>query len=656
MRAGANAVLRRPLERVILEATLAKLLAVPRRVVARVPVSGQVVGTSRAAGGGHFCGLTHNLSVNGMLLASPLRLSDEPNLDLEFVLPGVRARLRALGRVVREAPEVAWPFRGYGVEFLFVPEDSHATISLVVSGALRPALLGLDLPDQKHGIHSTVCREEWVYEIREPVQGEQGWEAEIRRAPRDNWRPGIAGPFFVVAGGLSRSGPARGARVRRPARREAFPRVSVLLPVRDAAATLPECLASLAAQTLEDHEVLAVDDHSTDGSRAILEGARPCRSSGAPARQPGPRAGGGPQRRRGGGARPLLARMDADDVSHRSAWPRRWRGSTAIRISTCWARACGSSGARPRNEGMRAYVDWLNALLDHDAIARDMYVESPLAHPSVMMRAASLLARLGGYREFDGPEDYDLWLRAHAAGAALRQAARGAARLARRARAALAHRPALRRRCASATSRSDALERGPLARRPRAVLWGAGPVGKGWSQARWPRAATRWPPSSRSHPRPPGPAHPRRAGGDGRRGRRPRRRAPSGRRRPARRPRARSAARRSPRSPGRARPHRGRLEIFLSIAPMTSLILANPAGGAAASPPPPPPRMEKLDAHPRLRGPARPRRRRELRRPHRRRPRRAPPRRPGRRPHRRSGRRARARPSPARTPRPRSAR
>jgi hypothetical protein len=38
-----------------------------------------------------------------------------------------------------------------------------------------------------------------VYEIREPVEGEQGWEAEIRRAPRETWRPGIAGPFFVVA-------------------------------------------------------------------------------------------------------------------------------------------------------------------------------------------------------------------------------------------------------------------------------------------------------------------------------------------------------------------------------------------------------------------------------------------------------------------------
>jgi len=198
--AGANAVLRRPLDRPVLEGWLAKLLAVPRRVVARVPVSGQVVGTSRGGGAAHFCGLTHNLSVNGMLLASPLRLAEEPDLDLEFVLPGVRARLRALGRVVREAPEVAWPFRGYGVEFLFVPADSHETISLVVSGALRPAARDV-LPDQTHGIHSTVCREEWVYEIHEPVADGPNWQTEIRRAPRESWRPGGAGPFFVVAAG-----------------------------------------------------------------------------------------------------------------------------------------------------------------------------------------------------------------------------------------------------------------------------------------------------------------------------------------------------------------------------------------------------------------------------------------------------------------------
>ena len=72
-------------------------------------------------------------------------------------------------------------------------------------------------------------------------------------------------------------------------------------------------------------------------------------------------------------------------------------------------------GGRSGNAGMRAYVDWSNTLLTHEEIAGDMLVESPLAHPSVIMRAAALRG-LGGYRAFPGPEDYDLWLRALHAG------------------------------------------------------------------------------------------------------------------------------------------------------------------------------------------------------------------------------------------------
>ena len=46
--------------------------------------------------------------------------------------------------------------------------------------------------------------------------------------------------------------------------------ISVLLPVRDAAPYLPECIASLRAQTFEDFEVLAVDDGSSDESPQLL--------------------------------------------------------------------------------------------------------------------------------------------------------------------------------------------------------------------------------------------------------------------------------------------------------------------------------------------------------------------------------------------------
>jgi CheY-like chemotaxis protein len=204
--AGANAALRRPLDRGVLESWIAKLLSVPRRIETRIPVQGQVVGTPRPAAL-HFCGLTRNVSLNGMLLASPLKLDDAPDLDLEFSVSGVGHLLRALGRVVREAPEVGWPYLGYGIEFLFMPPESQEVLG---------ALVGRRLPifsaaPKAHGIHSTVRREDWVYEILEPVPRDSAWQAEIRRATRAGWRPGVAGPFFVVEAG-SPEGALRAAR------------------------------------------------------------------------------------------------------------------------------------------------------------------------------------------------------------------------------------------------------------------------------------------------------------------------------------------------------------------------------------------------------------------------------------------------------------
>ena len=195
--AGANGVLRRPLDPAQLEAWIAKLIAVARRVETRVPVQGRVVGTPRHREDAHFYGLSRNLSVTGMLLASPVRLAEGPDLELEFDLPGAPG-FQALGRVVRQAGEVAWPYIGYGVEFLYLPAMSFdAIVDLVSRGGLVPPALP---PDTAHGIHSTVRREAWVYEILEPVRHDETWHAEIRRAPREAWRPGEAGPFYVVEG------------------------------------------------------------------------------------------------------------------------------------------------------------------------------------------------------------------------------------------------------------------------------------------------------------------------------------------------------------------------------------------------------------------------------------------------------------------------
>ena len=199
MAAGANAVLRRPLQPGALEGWLAKLLAVARRVRTRLPVQAQVVGTSRQTGAS-FVGMLRNLSVNGLLLESPLELDVGRDLELEFGLPVLGGPpVRVLGRVVRQAGEVAWPHLGYGVEFLLLPDEALAGLSQFVSDGLQKATPSL-MPEPLLGIHATVRREHWVYEIALPMPRHGSWQVEIRRAARDGWRPGGAGPFYVVEG------------------------------------------------------------------------------------------------------------------------------------------------------------------------------------------------------------------------------------------------------------------------------------------------------------------------------------------------------------------------------------------------------------------------------------------------------------------------
>jgi len=97
--------------------------------------------------------------------------------------------------------------------------------------------------------------------------------------------------------------------------RMATPEISVVIPVRDAGARLREALDSISAQTFADWECLVVDDGSTDGSRrAAAEYAA------ADARFRTLSVGGaGLVSALNAGLRearaPLVARMDADDIS-----------------------------------------------------------------------------------------------------------------------------------------------------------------------------------------------------------------------------------------------------------------------------------------------------------------------------------------------------
>jgi glycosyltransferase involved in cell wall biosynthesis len=257
------------------------------------------------------------------------------------------------------------------------------------------------------------------------------------------------------------------------------PRVSVLLPVRNAASTLREALSSLLAQTLGSFEIEAVDDGSSDQSADILREAA--------ATDPRVRIQGtgglgiaaALNLALGGARGAVVARMDADDVAH----PDR----LAIQANAV-ERSPGIWGCRVRlipdpeggSEGMERYVSWQNELLDHERIVGDLFVESPLCHPSVMM-PRDLLVALGGYRDFDGPEDYDLWLRAHSRGVGFGKVpdvllswrdTKG--RMSRK-----DPRYAAERFLSLKLDALDARLRGCRG----VVIWGAGPLGKTWSRA-----------------------------------------------------------------------------------------------------------------------------------------------------------------------------
>ncbi len=257
-----------------------------------------------------------------------------------------------------------------------------------------------------------------------------------------------------------------------------IPRVSVILPVRDAAATLGECLLSLRGQTLRDHEVVAIDDGSRDASSTLL----------AAFAQQDPRvrvletgAQGLVSALNAGLAAahaPLVARMDADDVARADrleCQARRLDEDAATDVL-----GCRVTTDETATRGMRDYVEWSNALLAHDEIVADIFVESPLVHPTVMMRRSALQA-LSGWRAFDGPEDYDLWLRAHAAG--LRFGKVDAPLLFWRDRPTRLTRTDPRYAEARFLAlKVESLERLRLSTERDLVIWGAGRIGKRWAR------------------------------------------------------------------------------------------------------------------------------------------------------------------------------
>jgi glycosyltransferase involved in cell wall biosynthesis len=189
-----------------------------------------------------------------------------------------------------------------------------------------------------------------------------------------------------------------------------MPRVSVVMPVRNASASVAAAVRSIQAQTFQDWELLVVDDGSTDDStervQALTQDDARVRLLRQPARGIVAALEAGLAVARG----ECIARMDADDV----CLPERLSEQVAYLEGHAETGVVGSlvefGGSPAHSQGYALHVQWLNSVETSDEIALNRFIESPLAHPSVLFRR-ELLAVHGGSREGPFPEDYELWLR-----------------------------------------------------------------------------------------------------------------------------------------------------------------------------------------------------------------------------------------------------
>jgi glycosyltransferase involved in cell wall biosynthesis len=258
----------------------------------------------------------------------------------------------------------------------------------------------------------------------------------------------------------------------------AAPLVSILLPVRDEEPYLQAALTSLSEQTLGDFEVIVVDDGSADASAAIAAEHARHDDRVRVFRQERLGIVAALRRALDEARGELVARMDGDDV----ALP----GRLAVQLDALRGDgldACGGGieyfpedGVR---DGARRYAEWINGLTTAESTRRDVFVECPLPHPTIVVRREALV-RAGAYRACPWPEDYDLVLRLWLHGARFRNVDEKVLRW---------------REHPTRASRTDAaysldafvcckvhyLRAGLLDGRD-AVVWGAGPVGKAFAK------------------------------------------------------------------------------------------------------------------------------------------------------------------------------
>ncbi|HEY0564509.1 MAG TPA: glycosyltransferase family A protein [Terriglobales bacterium] len=182
-------------------------------------------------------------------------------------------------------------------------------------------------------------------------------------------------------------------------------RVSVIIPAYNAARWIRRAIESVQAQTVAAHEIIVVDDGSTDGTRELVATMRGVRLF--------EQANGGPSKARNFGVQradgELIAFLDSDDW-----WtPEKIERQTAAFSDPTYVLNYTSMYVVDEDDGS------VSTTMAHDPkqLWPRMRCSNPITPSTVMLRRSAFI-ECGGFAEdlWIG-EDWDLWIRLHRLGA-----------------------------------------------------------------------------------------------------------------------------------------------------------------------------------------------------------------------------------------------
>lgn len=181
--------------------------------------------------------------------------------------------------------------------------------------------------------------------------------------------------------------------------------ISILMPFKNAASWLEETVQSVLEQTEADWELIAVDDHSDDGSAELLRAVPDSRihvlknegSGIISALQMGLNKAQGT----------FITRMDADDLMPPN------KLALLLELVSSNKNRCVATGkvryfsTQEVTEGYRNYESWMNERVDENDHYKHIFRECVIASPNWMVRREFIVAdRI--FEKLQYPEDYDM--------------------------------------------------------------------------------------------------------------------------------------------------------------------------------------------------------------------------------------------------------